>query len=51
MIVGVAGILIVLFTFGIGVSDADVEADAGAEDVSQWGLPKAAKSASGKRRD
>ena len=48
MIVGTAGILIVLLTLGIGVSDADVEADADAKDVSQWGLPKAAKARLGK---
>ena len=48
MIVGTAGILIVLLTFGIGVSDADMEADADAEDVSRWGLPKAAKARLGK---
>ena len=47
MIVGTAGILIVLLILG-GVSDADVEADVGAENVSQWGLPKAAKARLGK---
>ena len=48
MIVGVAGILIILLISGIGVSDADVGADAGVEDVSQWGLPEAAKARLGK---
>ena len=47
MIVGVVGILIVFLILG-GVSDADVEADAHVEDVSQWGLPKAAKARLGK---
>lgn len=47
VIVGVAGILIILLILG-GVSDADVEADAGVEDVSQWGLPEGAKARLGK---
>ncbi len=47
MIVGTAGILIVLLILG-GVSDADVEADVGAENVSKWGLPKAVKARLGK---
>lgn len=46
-IAGVAGILIIFLTLG-GVSDADVEADVGVEDISQWGLPEAAKARLGK---
>ncbi len=46
-IVGVAGILIIFLILG-GVSDADVEADTSVEDISQWGLPKAAKARLGK---
>lgn len=48
MIVGVAGILIILLTLGIDISDADVETDTGVEDISQWRLPKAAKTRLGK---
>lgn len=48
MIVGTAGISIVLLILGIGVGAADVEADAGVKDISQWGLPKAAKARLGK---
>lgn len=48
-IVSGASIAIVLFIFGIGSTDADVEADIGlGEDVSQWSLPKAAKARLGK---
>jgi len=45
MIVGVA---VIFFLLGIDVSDADVEADAGVEDISQWELPKAARARLGK---
>lgn len=48
MIVGVAGILIIFLTLGIDISEADVEADTGVEDISQWGLPKAVKARLGK---
>ena len=48
MIVGAAGILIVLLAFGIDVSGADVEADVSVGNVSQWGLPKAARARLGK---
>ena len=47
-VVGVVGILIILLAFGTGVSEANAETDVGAENVSQWGLPKAATARLGK---
>ena len=48
VIISTAGIAIFLLILGIGISIADIEADAGVEDVSLWGLPKAAKARLGK---
>ena len=48
VIINIASVVIFLLILGIGVSTADTEADVGAENVSQWGLPKAAKARLGK---